>query len=56
MIKNIGFCKMENNKEIVISSNIKLGEQSYDRSNNGNWRAGFNSLCYFFRDIFAVLN
>jgi hypothetical protein len=27
--------------KIVISSNIKLGEQSYDSSNNGNWRAGF---------------
>jgi hypothetical protein len=37
----------KNNKEIVISSNIKLGEQSYDSSNNGNWRAGFNFVMPF---------
>lgn len=37
----------KNNKEIVISSNIKLGEQSYDSSKNGNWRAGISFIMPF---------
>ena len=37
----------KNNKEIVISSNIRLGGQSYDSSKNGNWRAGFNFVMPF---------
>ncbi|CAC9639732.1 hypothetical protein [uncultured Gammaproteobacteria bacterium] len=37
----------KNNKEIVISSNIKLGEQSYDSSKNGNWRAGISFVMPF---------
>ncbi len=37
----------KNNKEIVISSNIKLGEQSYDSSKNGNWRTGISFIMPF---------
>ncbi len=37
----------KNNKEIVISSNIKLGEQSYDSSKNGNWRTGISFVMPF---------
>ena len=37
----------KNNKEIVISSNIKLGEQSYDSSKNGNWRAVISFIMPF---------
>lgn len=30
------------NKEIVISSNARLGEQAYQRDKNGKWRVGLN--------------
>ncbi len=32
----------KNNKEIVISSNARLGEQAYQRDKNGKWRVGLN--------------
>jgi hypothetical protein len=37
----------KNNNEIVISSNIRLGEQAYDSNKNGNWRAGLNLIMPF---------
>lgn len=37
----------KNNNEIIISSNIRLGKQTYDSSKNGNWRAGLNFIMPF---------
>lgn len=30
------------NQEVIISSTIRLGEQTYDSSKNGSWRTGLN--------------
>jgi hypothetical protein len=38
----------KNNKEIVISSNIRLGGQSYDSSKNGVFNLSHNDkACWF---------
>ena len=34
--------KESNNSEIIVSSNIRLGEQAYQRDKNGKWRVGLN--------------